>query len=191
MQRMLGKAVRIRHCPATVNTLSRVYLATLEEAGSCRPLKRRFGKAILLGVSQEPVRLQFLNRLPRGSGGYMSSFSRRVSRFFLSGCLFISAASLHAVTVHGTVTDPLGQPVVGAVVALVQNGKVIVSAQAGADGTYQISSATSGRFYVLASGRSFRQLVTQSFYSDKLGSVEQNVVLEPEWVRQSVVVTAT
>lgn len=121
----------------------------------------------------------------------MFSFSRRVSRFFLSAYLFTFAASLHAVTVHGTVTDPLGQPVKGALVALVQNGKVMVSAQTGVDGSYQISLATSGRYYVLASGKSFRQLVTQSFYSDTLGSVEQNVVLEPEWVRQSVVVSAT
>jgi vitamin B12 transporter len=34
-------------------------------------------------------------------------------------------------------------------------------------------------------------LETPSFYAGKLDSVERNLVLEPQWVRQSIVVTAT
>ncbi len=113
---------------------------------------------------------------------------RRLLSAFL---LFVSAAALHAVSVSGTVTDPLGYPIANAVVALVQNGKVIVSRTTGPDGGYTLVSARSGRFYVLASGRSFRQLETQSFYGGTLSAVVQNIVLEPEWVRQSVVVTDT
>jgi vitamin B12 transporter len=97
----------------------------------------------------------------------------------------------HAVSVHGTVTDALGMPIDGAVVALVHNGKVIVSGRTGADGTYTLVTADTGRFYVLASGHSFRQLETRSFYGGQLDDVEQNVVLEPEWVRESIVVTPT
>ncbi|MGC2163869.1 MAG: TonB-dependent receptor plug domain-containing protein, partial [Silvibacterium sp.] len=48
-----------------------------------------------------------------------------------------------------------------------------------------------GQFYVLAAGRSFRQVTTKAFYGGALDSVEQNIVLEPEWVRQSIVVTPT
>ena len=59
------------------------------------------------------------------------------------------------------------------------------------DGTYQISSPATGQFYILAGGTSFRQLTTGSFYGGEFDAVEQNVVLEPEWVRQSIVVTAT
>ena len=112
-------------------------------------------------------------------------------RALVPACLLLLVAPLRAIVVHGTVTDPLGRPVSGAIVALVENGKVIITGRSGSDGTYQITGPSSGRFYVLVSGHSFRQLATQSFYGKTLDSVEQNVVLEPEWVRQSVVVTAT
>jgi vitamin B12 transporter len=105
--------------------------------------------------------------------------------------LCASAPALHAVSVHGTVTDPLGYPIANATVGLVQNGDVLLSARTGPDGGYAMVSPSSGRFYVLASGISFRQLQTQSFYGGRFDNVEQNVILEPETVRQSVVVTAT
>lgn len=116
---------------------------------------------------------------------------RPLRRFLPAFFLFACAAAVHAVSVSGTVTDPLGYPIANAVVALVQNGKVVVAGRTGADGGYTLVSARSGRFYVLASGHSFRQLETQSFYAGTLSAVVQNIVLEPEWVRQSVVVTDT
>ena len=48
-----------------------------------------------------------------------------------------------------------------------------------------------GRFFLLVSAKSFRQLETPGFYAGRLDSVERNLVLEPEWVRESIVVTAT
>jgi vitamin B12 transporter len=121
----------------------------------------------------------------------MTHFSRPVCRFLtILGWLSFAAAG-YAVSVHGTVTDPLGAPIANATVALVQNGNVILVGKTGFDGGYTLTSSKSGRFYVLASGHSFRQLQTQSFYGGQLDNVEQNVVLEPEWVRESVVVTAT
>lgn len=114
--------------------------------------------------------------------------SRRLS---LTSSLLLAALPLHAVVVNGRVTDPLGQPIAGASISLVQNGKVIVASSTLNDGTFQLTSSATGRFYVLAGGKSFRQLATQSFYGGSLDNVEQNIVLEPEWVRQSVVVTAT
>jgi vitamin B12 transporter len=121
----------------------------------------------------------------------MTHVSRPARRFlFLLGCLSFATAG-HAVSVHGTVTDSLGLPIANATVALVHNGNVILVGKTGFDGGYTLTSSASGRFYVLASGKSFRQLETQSFYGGKLDDVEQNVVLEPEWVRESVVVTAT
>lgn len=118
---------------------------------------------------------------------------RCLSRLGLSALLLliVPAASLYAVTVSGTVTDPLGYPIAYASVALVHNGKVLVDGRTGLDGAYTLSSSASGRFYVLASGKSFRQLATQSFFANTLDAVQQNIVLEPEWVRQSVVVTPT
>jgi iron complex outermembrane receptor protein/vitamin B12 transporter len=105
--------------------------------------------------------------------------------------LLAFATVLHAVSVHGTVTDPLGYPIANATVALVQNGRVLVNGSTGPDGAYTLVSSESGRFYVLASGISFRQLATESFFGGRFDGVEQNIVLEPEWVRESVVVTAT
>lgn len=113
---------------------------------------------------------------------------RRAS-VFAATALF--AFTSYAVTVHGTITDPVGRPVSGAVVALIQNGKVVISAISQDDGAYQLTTGTSGQFYVLAAGKSFRQILSASFYGGKLDSVEQNIVLEPEWVRQSIVVTPT
>ena len=121
----------------------------------------------------------------------MPHFSRRLCRVLLSAPFLLSASILNAVTVHGTVSDSLGAPIANATVALVQNGKVVVSVSTHYDGTYQISSAAAGQFYILAGGKSFRELTTGSFYGGQLDSIEQNIVLEPEWVHQSVVVTAT
>jgi len=121
----------------------------------------------------------------------MQRFSWRTFRALLFASFLFSAPILQAVTVHGTVTDTLGRPIPNATVALVQGGKVIVSVFTQYDGTYQITSAAIGQFYILAGGTTFRELTTGSFYGGELDAVEQNVVLEPEWVRQSIVVTAT
>jgi len=48
-----------------------------------------------------------------------------------------------------------------------------------------------GRFFLVVSAKSFRQLETPGFYAGRLDNVERNVVLEPEWARESIVVTAT
>ncbi|HEY0794806.1 MAG TPA: TonB-dependent receptor, partial [Acidisarcina sp.] len=105
--------------------------------------------------------------------------------------LFAARVPLNAVLVHGVVADPLGRPVANATVALVQNGSTVANALTGPDGSYQLSSGAAGRYFVLVAGQSFRQVVTDGFYGAPLGSVERNVVLEPEWVRQQIVVTAT
>lgn len=121
----------------------------------------------------------------------MTFFSRPLRRLLLAFLLSASTTALHAVSVHGTVTDTLGLPIANATVALVHDGKVLVHGLTARDGGYTLTSGASGRFYVLASGISFRQLATKSFFGEALDSVEQDIVLEPEWVRQSVVVTPT
>ncbi|HEX4067677.1 MAG TPA: TonB-dependent receptor [Acidobacteriaceae bacterium] len=127
----------------------------------------------------------------------MTAFLRPAGRLLqlfrlLTAVVLAGAATCaHAVSVHGTVTDTLGYPIANAVVGLVHDGQVLVHGKTGVDGTYTLTTSASGRFYLLASGISFRQLATQSFYGGALDDVEQNVVLEPDWVRQSVVVTAT
>lgn len=126
----------------------------------------------------------------------MSHAHRRVGRRL---ALFLSVFSLaclipcvsQAVTVHGTITDPVGEVIPNAIVTLMHNGHVVKVTRSHVDGSYELISGLGGRFYVLATGNSFRQIMTQSFYAGKLDSVVQNVTLEPAWVRQQVIVTAS
>ena len=103
----------------------------------------------------------------------------------------LAATKAHSASIRGIVTDASGARVTGAAVALVQNGKVVTSAVSVGDGSYEILTGNSGRFFLLVSAPTFRQLETPSFYAGRLDSMERNMVLEPEWVRQSIVVTAT
>ena len=43
----------------------------------------------------------------------------------------------------------------------------------------------------MVSATTFRQVATPDFYAGKQDNIERNVVLEPAWVRESIVVTAT
>jgi iron complex outermembrane receptor protein/vitamin B12 transporter len=85
----------------------------------------------------------------------------------------------------------LGRPIPNAIVALVDNGQVVVTVKSGLDGSYLLSTGSVGRFYVLASGASFRQVSTESFYGAALAAVVKNITLEPETQREAIVVTAT
>jgi iron complex outermembrane receptor protein/vitamin B12 transporter len=89
------------------------------------------------------------------------------------------------------VTDASGAKVTGANVILLSNGKEIATDVSKADGSFQFLTGSTGRFFLVVSAKSFRQLQTPGFYAGPLDNVERNLVLEPEWVRESIVVTAT
>jgi len=120
-------------------------------------------------------------------------FSRRglIPLFATSLLLAASARSLNAASIHGIVTDATGARVTGASVALISKGKVVGSAAPTADGSFTITTGASGRFFLLVSANNFRQLQTPDFYAGQFDSVERDLVLEPAWVRESIVVTAT
>ncbi|MDR3742172.1 MAG: TonB-dependent receptor [Terracidiphilus sp.] len=108
--------------------------------------------------------------------------------------LFLLAASdvsVHAAEIHGTVSDPSGARIPNATVVLVRAGKAVSKSKSSSDGGFSISTGEAGRFYLLIAAEGFRQLETPIFYTRALDSLERNLVLEPEWVRQSIVVTAT
>jgi iron complex outermembrane receptor protein/vitamin B12 transporter len=127
------------------------------------------------------------------------SFSFYLRRHLSRVCLPLSIAILFAAfaslcpaaSIRGVVTDASGAKVTGAIVVLAYNGKGIASAVSTADGSFQILTGVSGRFFLAVSAKSFRQLETPGFYAGRLDNVERNVVLEPEWARESIVVTAT
>ena len=117
---------------------------------------------------------------------------RRVSSAILLIVLLSAAASVcKASTITGVVTDPSGAKVTGANVVLLSNGKVVSAAVSTADGSFQIQTGAPGRFFLVVSAKSFRQVQTPGFYAGALDYIERNVVLEPDWVRESIVVTAT
>ena len=106
--------------------------------------------------------------------------------------LLVSSAALSlAASIRGVVTDASGAKVTGASVVLVSGGKAVGAAVSTADGSFQILTGVEGRFFLLVSAKSFRQLETPVFFAGRMDSIERNLVLEPEWVRQSIVVTAT
>ena len=126
---------------------------------------------------------------------FSRNFHAQRTRAFLRAiailALFAAAVLCQAASIRGVVTDASGAKVSGANVVLISGGKAVDAAISTADGSFQILTGVQGRFFLLVSAKSFRQLETPSFYAGRLDSIERNLVLEPEWVRQSIVVTAT
>ena len=129
---------------------------------------------------------RFLQRFER----VVSSRGRAV-RLFVCLLVVLSAAVVQAASIRGVVTDASGARVTGAAVQLILNGSVVGSAVSGADGSFQILTGQRGRFFLVVSATKFRQMETPGFYAGQLDNIERNIVLEPEWVHESVVVTAT
>jgi vitamin B12 transporter len=120
--------------------------------------------------------------------------SRRKHFLTYGFCFFLilfMALTTRAAIVRGTVTNSLGIAVLHANVVLLQNGQIVALAVTRTDGTYQISSSASGRFYVLVSAINFKQITTQSFYAGAADSHQEDIVLESSNARQEMVVSAT
>jgi len=118
-------------------------------------------------------------------------FADHARCFFIALAFVCAAVSAHAAVVRGTVTDRLGAAVRGARVNLVQDGKVVTSTVSGSDGSYELTSANSGRFVVTGIGTGFALAISPEFYSGQLNVVTENVVLIPASVTENVTVTAT
>ena len=122
---------------------------------------------------------------------FFNSFTQRSFPAFVLTLFLLIAVDTRAASVRGIVTDTSGAKVSGATVALLSSGTIVGSAVSHADGDFEILTGLSGRFFLVTSASGFRQLETPGFYAGRLDSVERNMVLEPEWVRESIVVTAT
>ena len=115
----------------------------------------------------------------------------RLRPLFLMLFLVLLCRTTQAAIIRGTVTNALGIPIVHASIVLLKNGQILAVALSRADGTYQISSSASGRFYVLVSASNFKQITALSFYAGAVDSHEENIVLESANARQELVVSAT
>ncbi|MFC5864531.1 TonB-dependent receptor [Acidicapsa dinghuensis] len=105
--------------------------------------------------------------------------------------LLLSPALLLAGVIRGTVTDNTGATVTGATIVLLNGGKYVAKTLSTSDGSYQFVTGQSGRFTIVITAPSFRQLDVPAFWAGSGDSVEKNLVMEPQWVHQSIVVTAT
>jgi iron complex outermembrane receptor protein/vitamin B12 transporter len=117
--------------------------------------------------------------------------SRVLCCIFSTILLTFAATNCLAASIRGVVTDARGAKITGANVALISKGKVVATAISTADGSFQILTGVQGRFYLVVSAKSFRQIETPGFYAGRLDNIERTVVMEPQWVRESIVVTAT
>jgi iron complex outermembrane receptor protein/vitamin B12 transporter len=122
--------------------------------------------------------------------GYTRSH-RALPRAFTAIVLALVSIVCPAASIRGVVSDATGAKVVGANVILLHNGKPVAASISTADGSFQLTTGIEGRFFLVVSAKNFRQLETPGFYAGKLDAVERNLVLEPEWARESIVVTAT
>jgi iron complex outermembrane receptor protein/vitamin B12 transporter len=122
---------------------------------------------------------------------FHAQLTRALPRVFALILLATVASLCPAASIRGVVTDPTGAKVTGASVILINNGKAVGATVSTADGSFQILTGVEGRFFLLISAKGFRQLETPSFYAGRLDFIERSMVLEPEWVRESIVVTAT
>lgn len=116
-------------------------------------------------------------------------FNQRVAILLFAGLL--NSVCAHGVVIRGHVTDPLGKPLPGGLVRLIEEGKVVALAYADTDGAYEIRSSDAGRFTLLGSARGFLPGIGANFYGGETDVLEQDVVLAINTVRQDVTAVET
>ena len=213
---MFGKAVQFRHCPATGERPCTILrLLDWQDTGfgdgiELQLLKNHWRREDAFlgrwreGVAQvrETEIRAALNPLAfrgeqEGASVNLSRFlrARRGLRLLTHIFLLILTAdsAVYAAAIRGVVTDTSGAKIRNAKVFLVQNGTVVSTGVSTSDGAFEILTGTQGRFYLVVSAPRFLPTTgdASGFYANRMDNLERNLVLEPAWVRESIVVTAT
>ena len=105
--------------------------------------------------------------------------------------LLLCALPARAIVVRGTVTTPLGLPVGNARVQLVQGRRVVATTISHFDGSFEVRSATPGRFLVLTSASPFTPSISQDFYGGLTSVVTRDIVIEYATVTPQISTTAS
>ena len=92
--------------------------------------------------------------------------------------VLLFAVNASAIVVRGTVTTPLGLPIANARVQLIQGQRVAAFAFTQPDGSFEVRSATTGRFLLLTSAAPFNPSISRDFYGSLTSVLNRNVVME-------------
>ena len=92
--------------------------------------------------------------------------------------ILLCTATAHAVVVRGKVTGPLGSPVPGARVQLIQGQRSVGDAVADLEGNYEIRSNAAGRFLLLTSSTVYAPQIGDIFYGGRSDLIQKNVLLD-------------
>jgi vitamin B12 transporter len=116
--------------------------------------------------------------LTKLQNGY-PTFMRRI--LFVIALLAAAAPAAKAVVVRGKVTTPLGNPIAGARVQLIQGPRSVADAVTGADGSYEIRSPFAGRFVLLTApgigSVGFAPQVSSPFYGSNTSLIAIDIAL--------------
>ena len=121
----------------------------------------------------------------------MLTFCGRIRLLLFPLVLLSAGLFARAAVIRGTVRDTTGATIQGASILLERDGQIVRRTRSQSDGTFQFVTGQSGRFTLVILASSFRQLNVPEFYAGRTDSVERTLILEPQWVHESIVVTAT
>ena len=121
----------------------------------------------------------------------MLTFFWRLRRYLACVLFLCLPVAAFAGVIRGTVRDTTGATIQGATILLGLNGTYIRQTRSASDGTFQFVTGHSGRFTLVIQAHTFRQLNVPAFYAGQSDSVERTLILEPECVHESMVVSAT
>ncbi len=101
------------------------------------------------------------------------------------------ALPAQAVVVRGTVTTPYGVPIGNAKIELVQGKRVAAFTISLPDGTYEIRSASSGRFVLLTAAAPYTPSIGEDFFASITAVITRNVVMQPTTVTPQLATTSS
>src|SRR5262245_19633065 len=180
---MLGKAVKIRCCRATVSDLKRCWPLPTREGLHYKDVGRESGYRScrqLRSTSAGETTMQKSN-----SGFFVS-----IPTTFLL-LVFSFSVTAQAAELRGTVFDPLGAVISHAKITLLRNNSEISHATTSDLGAFVFSSLKPGRYRVRALAAGFAEQESPEVYVSAGSSQRIEVSLKIGPVAQHVVVSAT
>ncbi len=106
--------------------------------------------------------------------------------------LLLSFSSLaSAQTIHGIVTDPIGEPVANARVELLLDSKPVLAVNADAQGAYFIAVPHSARYQLRSSAPTFDASITSSHFFSATSNTTMDLIVSTPTLTQEVTVSAT